>query len=196
MADPVTAGLFLGKAATVFAHSGVATAATTGLFGAGGAFALAPTLLTLGVGAAAVGTLESSKAQQAQLASQAAIEEANAELEESKAREAQRAAIEEARLYGEEGERLLSTQQARLAASGIDPSRGSALTVLQEQAKRLTLDRLTILREGGISGDIGRSRADVDRMAAKSLKKRRRAVSRAGALSAGGTILSGLGDVL
>jgi hypothetical protein len=149
-------------------------------------------ILIAGVTMAGAGQYQQGQALKSQSESEAAILEYNAFVAEREAEGARMAAREEAEEFSREAERFKARQRALYGKSGVE-FRGTPLTVLNEQATLLELDRLSILREGSISAARLKSQAGAYRMGAKSAKQRGRSAARGAALSAVGTLLTGYG---
>jgi hypothetical protein len=119
--------LLFGSAATA------TTAATTGLFGAGGSFALGTTLGTVGTGLGVIGAIQGGKAEAG-----AAQYNADAARAEAQSREtAQRAAAQ----------RQLASIRAGVAKSGAMMA-GTPLAVLSESAANAEIDALNTRYSG------------------------------------------------
>lgn len=155
---------FLFGAAATGAGTATATAATSGLLGAGGAFGLGQTLATVGGLTGALGAYQNGQAQ-----SQAANYNAAAAASEAASRE---------RAQREEAERRRGSIVAQLGKSGATVA-GTPLMVLAESAANAEIDALNT-RYGGamqqsLYGATGRN------------------ARRAGAIGAGASLLTGYG---
>lgn len=122
--------ILLGAAATA------TEAATAGLFGSGGAFAIGQTVSTLGLGASVLGTVASTNSQNKGLEYNAKIQEQNALLADDAAK--RNVALEkrenerELELLRKQQKRERGQRVADIAASGLSLS-GSPLSVLTSQ---------------------------------------------------------------
>lgn len=153
---------------------------------------LVPLLIAGGAGVSGYGMYQQGAAAKAQGETEAAIAEYNAKILEQEAVERRKAAEYQAQVQEREGERLLGTQKALYGMSGVDFS-GTPLSVIEETATELEMDRQMLLREGYTAAGRSGSQAAISRMQGTAAKARGTAAYRGGVLSAGGTILTGLG---
>jgi cell wall-associated NlpC family hydrolase len=108
----------------------------------------------------------------------------NAQVMENQAvAERQKAALEEQR-HRARTTKLLSTQRALIAKSGLDLE-GSPLLVMEDTAAQSELDSLLIRYNGEMGANRAQSQAGLDRMRASS-------ASTGGYLSAGASLLNGV----
>jgi hypothetical protein len=127
------------------------TAATAGLFGAGGSFALGQTLATVGTGLSAVGSI-----RQGQAASAAA--NYNAQM-------AERSAGQKEHLQRTQTQRQIGAIRAGIAKSGAR-TEGTPLMVLAESAANAEIDALNTRYSGQMESSLYRARGANDRRAA------------------------------
>ena len=126
-------------------------AATTGLFGTAGSFALAPTLMTLGTGMGVMGAMQAGRAgQQA-----AAFNMESARMEGAAKEAAQR----------RESSRQLGSIRAGISKSGARME-GTPLMVLAESAANAEIDALTTRFSTGRQMELERMRGTQARRAA------------------------------
>ena len=116
-------------------------AATAGLFGAGGSFALAPTLMTLGTVASVAGSIQAGNAAKKAAEYNAATKEAEAQAEEYRRRQAAR--------------RQIGSIRAGVAKSGA-AFEGTPLMVLAESAANAEIDALNARWSGGTQANLYR----------------------------------------
>lgn len=94
---------------------------------------------TIGV----VSSVQSANAQKAQYDYQAQVAKKNAEIAQNNADQKRQEGIEEARQQRMKTLRAIGSQQAAMAANGIDISSGTALDVVEDTAAMGELDALT-----------------------------------------------------
>lgn len=94
---------------------------------------------TMGV----VSSVQSGKAQKAQYDYQAKVAKKNAQIAQANADQKRQEGIEEARQQRMKTLRAVGSQQAAMAANGIDISSGTALDVIEDTAAMGELDALT-----------------------------------------------------
>jgi len=113
--------------------------------------------------------------------------EYNARVEERRAEQTKRVAdLEEARQRNRVA-KVLASQRAAIAASGLDLE-GSPLLVMEETAAEGELDALLIRHSGSVQEAQALSQAAADRMAGRAAKAR-------GATRAVSTLLTGVGTL-
>ena len=173
---PSAAGMLAGTAATEAVAAGLAVpAATASGIGLGTALS-AGGLLFSGLSAISGGNQAAANARY-----QADLYQRQAD------REKQLAALDEAE-YRRRGSALLATQRARLGDAGVDFT-GTALDLSAEAAAQLELQALKI-RSGGLA------KADDDEGQAALTRYGGLGAQRRSYLSAAGSTLGGLGDLL
>ncbi len=151
--------------------------------------------LIAGAVVSGVSAIQQGRAARAQARAREAIAARNAQLAERQAEAEQQAAVEAAKVQEREGKKLLARQRAAFAVSGVEISRGTPLSVVVKTAKELKAEELTILREGAISAAQRKGEADIFRLRGEAAKKKGKAAGRAATLAAGGSILTGIGQV-
>lgn len=151
---------FFGSAA------GAGAAATSGLFGAGGAFSLGTTLSTVGGIAGAAGALSAGRSQQ---------QASNYNAESARIEAESRAAAQRA-----ENTRRMGTLRANIGKSGAT-SAGTPLLVLAESAANAEIDALNTLYTGQRQSDLYRMQGSNAR--------------RAGNINAGTSLLTTAGRI-
>lgn len=170
--------IFLGAAASA-GTGAAATAATTGLFGVGGAFSLGTTLSTLGTVTSALGAFQSG--QQASV-----VAETNARIAERDAQIALNEAEAEADDRARAARRLEGTARNN-AGANVGSLEGSALDVLADNAANDELDILRIQYSGESAAESAGFRAELNRNEAKN-------ASTDGFIGAGRALLRGFGN--
>lgn len=138
-------------------------------------------MMVAGIGMSAYG--QYAAGQQA-----AATADYNAKLQERQAQTDEQRAVIASRRQADEASRRMSSLRARMGASGVKPTSGTALAVLGEQAKQSSLENLTIGYEGQIGAAQKRQQAAATRTAGKSKKL-------AANIGAGTTLLTGFGNL-
>lgn len=91
---------------------------------------------------AAVGSYQQGKAQKAQYEYQAKVNEENAKIAQQNANVQRQQGIEEARLQRLKTASVIGSQQAAMAANGIDVTQGTAVDVIGDTAAMGELDAL------------------------------------------------------
>lgn len=156
--------LLFGTAATA------TTAATTGLLGAGGSFALAqavPTALGVaGFGMSAYGTAYQSEITKQNMLQQAGIMDYRAKVAENNALMEEYAAEIEADNFDLRMRSLMSTQNVNAAKSDVVINQDSPLNVAAVTAREGMLERLQILNRGEVAAFAQRTGAENIRSAA------------------------------
>ena len=133
-----------------------------------------------------VGAIQQGKAAETQAENEARIANFNQAVANQQAEEEERAAGERALIQEREGEKFKARQRAVAGVTGVE-TRGSILSVLEDTATTLELDRLSIIREGKIRGGQRRVRAIGFGLSAQAARSRAKAKSRATVLTAVGT---------
>jgi hypothetical protein len=148
-----------------------------------------------GVGLAAWSSYQEGRINEANLKSQAAMAEYNAQMQEREAQAARDKASLESRRRAEAGSRRQSSMLASIGASGVVPTEGTPLLIQAKQAAEDEFDMLLAGYEGEVQAQRHLSQAAADRMEAKYYKKNARYARDAGILGAGTTLLSGFGNM-
>ena len=168
-----------------------------------------------GMAIQAVSQIQQSRAQASSMEAQAdaaevqaqnenTLLEHNAKIKEREGAAEVERAREAARQFGREGEALQATQQVQLAKGGVLTAGGTPALLFEETAKELEMDRMSILREGFLNESLALSQAQGLRLSGEAalsrgqftsanLKSGAKSVKSGGYLSAGGTLLSGIG---
>ncbi len=141
----------------------------------------------------AIGQIQAGREAEAQAETEAAIAAQNARLKEAEAKAEQESAAAAAKAFAERGEEITARQRVLFAKAGVDPSRGTPLSVVLKTAEELEADRLTILREGAISEAQRRAEARIFGLRGSAARRRGKAALRGSRLAATGTILSTVG---
>ena len=144
-----------------------------------------------GTALSAAGTVQQGQAQAANARYQAQISANNAALAQFYADDAIARGAEEADLQSERARAIAGQQTAALAASGIDVQSGTALGVLGDTAEAAEIDRLTIRDNAAREA----YRYQVDAANAQAQAAASSSVQTGSFLSAGGSLLTGLGGV-
>lgn len=154
-------------------------------------FTVGTTEVTLGAvatGASIAGTALSAASAVKQGNAQKSMMDYNARVAERQGQMARQAAdLEEARQRNRT-DKLLSSQRAAVAASGLDLE-GSPLLVMEESAAQSELDALLIRHSGSVAEAQANSQAAADRMSGRAAKMQ-------GYYSAGASLLSGASSVV
>lgn len=165
MCDPVTAGV-------------VASVATIG-----------------SAGVSAYGQYKAGQAQKAAANYQAEVDKRNAVVAQENANMERQAGIEEQRRQRLKTAQVIGQQKVAMAANGLDINSGTAADLLKDTAELGELDALMIgydaerrARNHGVQGSNFMSQATLNQMSASNAFK-------SGLISAGGTMLGGLGKV-
>jgi len=132
----------------------------------------------LGLGGSALGSLSAGNAQ-------AAAATYNAKAEQIQAQEAQSQANAQAQLQAQTTKRQLGSVAANYGASGVDPTQGTPLAVMYDQASQGELARQLDLYRGQVSATNSMNQAALDAAQAP--------IYQAAALTkGGGTLLTGM----
>ena len=141
-----------------------------------------------------VGAIQQGKAAETQAENEETIAEFNQAVANQQASEEERAAAERALIQEREGEKFKARQRAVAGTTRVEV-RGSILTVLEDTAITLELDRLNILREGSIRAGQRRAQGTSFGLSAKAAGSRAKAQSRATVLTGISTGLSGFSTI-
>ena len=152
-----------------------------------------PAIMLIGVGLQAAGQIQAGQAAKAQGEAEQEILNQNAKLKEREAAAELARSREEARQFGKEGEALLGKQQVTLAKGGVLTAQGTPALLLEETAKELEADRMSILREGFLNESFRLSEAENLRYQGRAAKAKGENLAKGSILSAGGTLLTGYG---
>ncbi len=166
------------------------TAATGGLFGTAGKFAIAPTLKTAGVGLGVIGAVTQGRADQARLRSEENIDRFNAQVQlREKTAIKQKAVFESKRAARtasrREAEQTVATAKKGIAGSPVAPDLAAA------QAAEDELEQLLIAFEGEIGARRAQAQADIDLTAAGITRQKRKSAKAASRIKIGRTLLTG-----
>lgn len=148
------------------------------------------------VAGAAVGTygiIQQGRAADAQSKSEQDILNYNAAQKMKEAEDIRKSASEEAERFAEEGRRLRGSQRVAISRAGV-LTEGTPALLLEETAQNLEADRLAILEQGFLRGEYAESEAFGQRFAGKSARARGKNIKTGSFLSAGGTLLTGIGS--
>jgi hypothetical protein len=133
---------------------------------------------------AAAGAATSAVGSYAAGQTRKAAEKYNAQVNENNATMARQQADAEAQKVKEKGRRIIGAQRAALSAAGVDVDSGSAADIGYDSNVQNELDALTTLYKGRVSSNNSLAQAQLDRYSGKQ-------AGQAGAIAAGGTLLSG-----
>ena len=150
-------------------------------------------MIVAGTGLMAAGQIKEGQAASAEAKSQKNIANYNAQLMESQAVATEAASRYKQKKQGQEGERIKGSLLAKLGASGADITQGAPVDLMAEQATELEQESAMIGYEGQLAAAQARSQATIDRMQAKIYGQKAKTVKTASYLSAGATLLTGLG---
>ncbi len=149
--------------------------------------------IAAGAALSAVAAIQQGQAAKKAGQAQAAIAEHNAKLKERQAVAAREQAREQADRFKLQGKQLQGKQKVALAKGGVLAEVGTPALVLEETAQNLEDDRLAILREGFLRGSFAESEAEGLRAQGRAAIARGKNAQIGSFLSAGGTLLTGLG---
>ncbi len=135
-------------------------------------------------GFAAAGSAVSAVGTYAAGQTKKAADKYNAQVNENNAQMANQQAMAEAQKTRDRGRRLMGAQRAALSAAGVDIDSGSATDIQYDSSVQNELDALTALYKGKVSSNNSLASAQLDRYSATQ-------AGQAGAIGAGGTLLSG-----
>lgn len=189
--DPISAMLVGVPAATTAAGAGAAGGsmiATTGLIGAGGAVTAGGLVTAASVAAMAAGTGMGvmGKIQEGKDAEK--IGNYNAKVDAMNADYARENATETAKIQAEKGRRLMASQTANFAASGVKINEGAPLVIAAQTQADLTKDIGFTLNQGEQQYSNYMSQSALDKTTGKMKKKQ-------SYWDAGETGLSGFGNL-
>ena len=139
---------------------------------------------------------QQASAVEAQGENERRIAEYNAKVAEREGEAEQQAAVAEARKQEKEGDAFKARQRAMYAMSGVDWASGSSLAVLTDTASELEHDRLTILREGYLAKQRGKSRAAALKFEGAAARQRGKAKAKALKKKATGTLITSIGSAV
>lgn len=141
----------------------------------------------------AVSAVQQGRAAESQAETEQEILEYNAKQKIKEAEDKRAAAREEARRFAREGRRLMGKQRAAISRAGVLATEGTPALLLEETAKELEADRLSILKQGFLSAEYTESEAFGMRFQGKAAKAKGKNIKRGSTLAAGGTLLTGFG---
>ena len=157
--------------------------------------ALATALTAAGVGISALGTYQAGQAQAEQAKGQQAMAEYNAQVARQEAKALETRSLYESRLQNKEAQRIGSSLEAGLAASGVSPSAGTPLLIQATQAAESEMENLMIGYEGRTAAGRAMSQSKLDTMQAGIYGTAAKNYSRGGMIGAGATLLTGFGKM-
>jgi hypothetical protein len=149
-------------------------------------------LAIAGASTAAYSQYQQGKSAAANAKAEAAWHAYNAKVAENEAEAERKAAEFEAQQQNRQAKQLKARQRALIGASGVT-TEGSPLLVLEDTAAQLALENAQIREQGARRVSAYKSQSILDFSKARSVSKSAKGYSRAGLLSAGGTLLQGLG---
>ena len=164
------------------------TAATAGLFGAGGAFSLGTTLSTLGTAFSAFNFITGGIQKSQQYKYQAQMMEYNAAIADNNAIAAKRAAEYEADVFRDRAKRVMSSQGPRYAKAGVVINEDTPLDVQVASAAESRADELAILYRGDLNAYSARTAAQGQRAAAANYQSQSGYALTAGLINAGAAV--------
>ena len=148
----------------------VTTAASSGLFGAAGAFSWGSTLSTLSTFSSGLGALYSGATASANAKYQANMYEYQAQVDENNAIMAERASEQKADIFDEKLRRLMGTQAVKTAKSGTVINQDTPLEVAVNTAAEGSAERLAILYRGDVQAYAHRAGAKGQQFAAQNAR--------------------------
>ncbi len=166
------------------------TAATGGLIGTAGKFAIAPALKTAGVGLGVIGAVTQGRASQARLKSEENINRFNAQVQQREKTAIKQKAVFESKRAARiasrrEAEQEVATAKKGTAGSPVAPDLAAA------QAAEDELEQLLIAFEGETGARRAQSQADLDLTAARITRQKRKSAKTASRIKIGRTLLTG-----
>jgi hypothetical protein len=179
-----TPSILFGTALSTTA-SGATVAATTGLFGSGGFFALGTTISTVGSALGVAGALFGGAQSAANLDFQAGMLERDAKIKETNAILAERQAAQEADLYDDRYKLFASKVQTGFAKGNVLINQDTPLEIAVANEELATAERLAILHGGAVRASAERVNAQGFRGAAGNARANIPGVRFASVLSAG-----------
>ncbi len=182
----ILAPLLFGSAATA------TTAATTGLIGTAGAFAITPALITAGTGLLATSAIQQGRASAAQgkFTKQIALRNQQAIERQTKA-EKESSRIKERRIARRE--KIVTGRQIAAAGKSGGQIAGATLNVLADTARQFSLSRNFALRAGLFRGQELKERGGIIAAEGRFAKSIGVFQKRTSFIKAGGTVLAGVG---
>ena len=180
MCEPIT----LGTAAVSATSTTAAVAATSGLFGAGGAFSLGSTLMTLGTAGSVLGALGSAWIASANAKYQGQMAEYQAAINENNAIMAERAADYDADIIDDKRKRFLASKDARTGKSGVVIAEGSDEATTINSYEEFTAERLARLYQGDVEAAASRAGAQGQLFAARNARLNAKREETAGYINA------------
>ena len=159
-------------------------------------FAIASAVLTaISTAIGTVGAIQQGKATKAQYEYQAKVAQKNAKIAEDNAANERQSGLEESRLQRMKVLSQIGSQQAAMAANGIDITSGTALDTIEDTAQMGELDALMIqynsertAQNFDAEANNFKNQANLDKLAARN-------VSTGSKLNALGTAVSGLASM-
>jgi hypothetical protein len=190
MCDPIFG---FGVAASGMAGTSSFVAATSGLFGTGGAFSIGTTLSTLSTAGSFLGNIMGGQQRSADLKYQAQMANYRATIDGNNALAAEYAAEYDRQLFEDKFRRTVIAKQAPgWAISGVVGTTGTPLMVAQETFVAGLREEDAILYGGQVASNANTQNALGQRFAASNLNSRAGSESRAGYINAGRSLLSGI----
>ena len=154
---------------------------------------LAVYALIAGTAATTYSIVQQGRAAEAQGETEQDILNYNAAQKIKEAEEQRITASEEAAKFAKDAKRFKGTQRVAIARAGVLASEGTPALLLEETAQELEADRLSILKQGFLKSEFAESEAFGMKFQGKSAAARGANIKRGSYLSAGGTLLTGLG---
>lgn len=151
-------------------------------------------LSATGVGVAAYGQYQAGRAAEQQAKAEAAWNAYNAQVARREEEAEQQAAAFEAQQQARQAEQISARLRARRGKAGITME-GSPLLVAEDTAAQLALENAMIRMTGARKAARWRSQSILDISMASAAKARGAAARQTGMYRAGGTLLSGAGQV-
>jgi|GEM_PF-1854499 len=150
-------------------------------------------LLLAGAGLSAAGTIQQGRVAKAQAKGEQAMAEYNAKVSEQSAKAVEMKTAFDQQRQAKFGQRVLGTLRARLGGSGAATYEGAPVEAVSEQASELSLENALIGYEGQMEAGRFRSQGTLYGMEGKIAGMRAKNAMTGAYLSAGGTLLTGLG---
>jgi len=150
-------------------------------------------LLLAGAGLSAAGTIQQGRVAKAQAKGEQAMAEYNAKVSEQSAKAVEMKTAFDQQRQAKFSQRVLGTLRARLGGSGAATYEGAPVEAVSEQASELSLENALIGYEGQIEAGRFRSQGTLYGMEGKIAGMRAKNAMTGAYLSAGGTLLTGLG---
>ena len=160
------------------------------------AVGLAFGMMATGVALDTLGQYNQGRALKQQAEAEKDILDFNAQIKDREAKAALDRARAEAAVFQREGEELQGRQQVALAKGGVLTSTGTPMFVMEDTARELEADRMSILREGFLAQSTKEQEAEGLRFEGRAARARGRNLKLGSDLRTATTGLSGARSLL